>query len=457
MVNIKSMFANLTDRLSNVFDRLRGRGVLSEDDVKEAMREVRIALLEADVALPVVKDFIHNVTVAAVGHDVLKSITPGQMVVKIVYDELVKTLGRDVVELNLAAVSPATILMLGLQGSGKTTSTAKLGHFLQTKRRKKVLMASVDIYRPAAQQQLAILGQQAHIDTLDIIAGELPLQIADRAMDKARRGGYDILIIDTAGRLHIDDTLMSELKTLKEKIKPIESLLVADTMIGQDAITMAQSFHTQISITGIILTRVDGDARGGAALSMRAVTQCPIKFLGTGERINEWEEFDPERIASRILDKGDIVALVEKATEAFTSDEAEKMAKKMQKGIFDLDDFAIQLQQISKIGGFTSLLGMLPGMGKMKEQIKSSGINDKSLIHQLAIIRSMTMQERRNPKILNGSRRRRIAQGSGRAVHEVNKLLKQHQDMAQAMKRMNQLGEKGLARQGMGALFSQRK
>ena len=451
------MFSNLTERLSTVFDRLKGRGALAEADVREAMREIRIALLEADVALPVVKEFIQNVTTAAIGQEVLRSVTPGQMVVKIVHDQLIKILGSDVNQLNLSSSPPAVILMLGLQGSGKTTSTAKIAHYLQTKRRKKVLMASVDIYRPAAQQQLAILGQQASIDTVPIVTNEKPLQIVDRAMEMARRGGYDVLFVDTAGRLHVDDDLMHELKQLKITLQPVDSLLVADTMTGQDAVVMAQSFHSQIGVTGMVLTRIDGDARGGAALSMRAVTGCPIKFLGTGERISELEEFDPERIANRILDMGDVVALVEKASEAFESAEIDKLAKKMQKGVFDLDDFATQLQQISKMGGLSSLLGMLPGMGKMKDQIGQAGVNDKSLAHQLAIIRSMTKHERRNPKILNASRRRRIAQGSGRGVHEVNKILKQHQDMALAMKRMNQWGEKGLKRQGLSALFSRHK
>lgn len=461
------MFKNLGDRLTGIFSNLTKRGALSEEDVTLALREVRIALLEADVALPVVKDFIKSVKEKAIGQDVIKSVTPGQMVVKIVHEHLVQMLGGtddgesdsaafDAFQkqpLNLATKPPATLMMAGLQGSGKTTFSAKIAAFLKTKHNKKVLMASTDIYRPAAREQLATLGTQIEVETLEIIQDEQPLAIAERALEKARLEAFDVLILDTAGRLSIDDALMGELAALKKRVNPVETLLAADAMTGQDAVGVAGTFHEKIGVTGIILSRIDGDARGGAALSMRSVTGCPIKFLGTGERVHEIEVFHPNRIANRILDMGDIVSLVEKAAEMVDQDDAQAMAAQMQKGNFTLDDMAKQLGQISKMGGMNSILGMLPGMGKMQDKIDAAGINDGMVNKQIAIIRSMTKKERRNYKLLNGSRKRRIAAGSGSTVPEVNRLLKQYKDMTLAMKRFQKMGKKGLMRQGMASLF----
>jgi signal recognition particle subunit SRP54 len=449
------MFENLSDRLGQVFAKLRKRGALSEEDVNAAMREIRVALLEADVALPVVKDFIDKVKEQAIGQEVIKSITPGQMVVKIVHDHLVEMLGGEGTGLNLATTPPAVILMVGLQGSGKTTSTAKLAKLIKEKNNKKVLLASTDIYRPAAREQLETLGQQAQIDTLDIIADEKPQAIAKRAYEKAKLEGYDVLFVDTAGRLHIDQELMDELAQLRKFLKPVEIVLTADSMTGQDAVNVAKSFHEQLGLTGIVLTRIDGDARGGAALSMRAVTGCPIKYVGVGERIDQLEPFHPERIASRILDMGDVVTLVEKAAETI-DEEAEAIAKKMQQGQFDFNDMAVQLRQITKMGGFSSLLGMLPGVGKFKDQIQQSGIDDKLIKHQIAIIQSMSAAERQDHRLLNGSRKRRIAMGSGTTVPEVNRLVKQYMDMLDTMKRLKKLGQKGLMRHGLRGLFGRK-
>ncbi len=449
------MFKNLSDRLNGIFSKLTKRGALSEEDVTAAMREVRIALLEADVALPVVKDFITQVKEKAIGQDVLTSVTPGQMVVKIVHEHLIEVLGG--VEgdnaLNLAAVPPVVIMMTGLQGSGKTTTTAKIAKFLKDKKNKKSLMASTDIYRPAAREQLETLGQQAEVDTLDIIADEKPLEIVKRALEKARLEAYDVLFIDTAGRLHIDDDLMDELVHIRDLSKPTEILLAADAMTGQDAVTVAKAFQEKVGVTGIILSRVDGDARGGAALSMRQITGCPIKFVGVGERLEELEVFHPDRIAGRILDMGDVVSLVEKVAETLDQEEAEDLAKQMQKGVFTLDDMAKQLGQVSKMGGMSSMLGMLPGIGKIQDKIEASGIDDSMVAKQVAIIRSMTKKERRNYKLLKASRKRRVAMGSGTSVPEVNRLLKQYKDMMLAMKRFNKMGKKGLMRQGMAGLF----
>jgi signal recognition particle subunit SRP54 len=447
------MFSSLGNRLGDIFDRLRKRGALTEGDVDAALREVRVALLEADIALAVVKDFTLHVKEKAIGQEVLKSITPGQMVVKIVYDQLVEILGGEGVEINLSATPPITMMVMGLQGSGKTTSTAKIARLISTKKRKKVLMASVDIYRPAAREQLRILGEQAHLDTLDIIEDESPLDIVKRAYQKARLEGYDALLVDTAGRLHIDDFLMKELKELKDFLKPVESLLVADAMMGQEAANIAKTFHEKVGLTGIVLTRVDGDARGGAALSVRHVTGCPIKLIGVGERIEQIEEFHPERIASRILDMGDVLSLVEKAADTVDREEAESLAKKMAKGQFDMDDLAKQLRQVTKMGGLGGMMGMIPGINKFKHQIQQAGIDEKMIVRQLAIVSSMTKFERKNPKLLNGSRRKRIAIGSGTSVTDVNRLLKQFYDMQDMMKRMNKLGEKGLKRQGLRGLL----
>ncbi|MCW8861162.1 MAG: signal recognition particle protein [Rhodospirillales bacterium] len=440
------MFEALSNRLGEVFDRLKKRGALSEADVDAALREVRVAMLEADVALPVVKDFVASVRERAIGKEVLKSITPGQMVVKIVHDHLIEMLGTDGSGINLAANPPAAILMVGLQGSGKTTTTAKLAIRLTKSERKKVLMASLDIYRPAAQQQLEVLGRQAEIDTLPVIFGEQPVAIATRAMKVGREQAYDVVLLDTAGRLHIDDALMAEVAKVRDAAKPVETLLVADAMTGQDAVTIAREFKDKVGVTGIVLTRVDGDARGGAALSMRAVAECPIKFLGSGEKLDALEAFHADRIAGRILGMGDVVSLVEKAADTIEQAEAEKVAARAMKGQMSLDDLLAQLRQIKKMGNLEGLMGMLPGVGKIKKQMAEANVNDKMIARQEAILLSMTPVERRNPKLLNGSRRRRIALGSGTSVQEVNRLLKQFQQMSTMMKKMGKMGKKGLMR-----------
>lgn len=448
------MFDSLSDNLSKIFSKLKGKGVLSEDDVNTAMREVRIALLEADVALPVVKDFINKVKERAIGQEVVKSISPAQMVIKIVQDNLVETLGSDSAELNLNVPAPAVIMMAGLQGSGKTTSAAKLALNLRRKKGKKVLLASLDIYRPAAQKQLEILAKQIEVGSLPIIEGEKPEKITKRALEVARLEGYDILVLDTAGRLHIDKELMHELQIVKKLANPVETLLVADCLTGQDAVNIASQFQSQIGITGIILTRVDGDSRGGAALSMRQVTGCPIKFIGVGEKVSEFEEFHPDRIASRILGMGDIIALVERAAENVDIEEAKKLQQKMKKGSFDLDDLAGQFKTMRKMGGIGSLMGMLPGIGKFKKQIdESGGIDERMLIRQESIIYSMTKKERRNPKLLNGSRKRRIAAGSGVEVQEVNRLLKQFKDMETMMKKFSKMDKKSIMRGGLKGMM----
>jgi signal recognition particle subunit SRP54 len=447
------MFDSLSNRLTEVFDRLKKRGALSEADVDAALREIRVALLEADVALDVVKDFIEAVRVRAVGEEVIRSVTPGQMVIKIVNDHLTEMLGAETVEINLAARPPVPIMMVGLQGSGKTTTSAKLAVFLRDRQRKKVLMASLDVRRPAAQQQLKVLGEETSIETLSIVPLESPEAIARRAMDTARKEGYDVVILDTAGRLHIDDDLMAEAAKIHDIAKPAETLFVADAMTGQDAVIASEAFHRMVHVTGVVLTRIDGDARGGAALSIRAVTGCPIKLLGTGEKIDALEVFHPERIASRILGMGDVVSLVEKAAETVDEEDAEALARKMQKGQLDLDDFAKQLRQVRKMGGMGGILGMLPGIGKMKKQLAGANIDEKALARQEAIIMSMTPAERRNPKVFNGSRRRRIAAGSGTTVQDVNRLLKQFQEMSRAMKRMNKLGQKGMMRHGLPGMM----
>jgi signal recognition particle subunit SRP54 len=434
------MFEGLTGRLGTIFDRLRGRGALSEDDVAAALREVRIALLEADVALPVVKDFIAGVREQAVGEKVLKSVTPGQLVVKIVHDRLVELLGGDTAELAKGASPPAIYLMVGLQGSGKTTTSAKLALRLRLKQRQKVLLASLDVRRPAAQEQLEILAGQAQVTSLPIIRGQDAATITRRALDTARREGYDALILDTAGRLHIDEELMQELHEVGQIARSHEVLLVADALTGQDAVNVAREFHERIGVTGIVLTRMDGDARGGAALSMRQVTGRPIKLAGVGERLDALEAFHPERVASRILGMGDVVSLVEKAAESIDRDEAEKLARRLQKGQFDLEDLQAQLQQIKKMGGMGGILGMLPGVAKVKKQMAEAKVDEKAIARQSAIISSMTPRERRNAKLIGASRKRRIAAGSGTSVQEVNKLLKQHQQMQTMMKRMKKMG-----------------
>jgi len=447
------MFEGLQTRLGDVFDRLRKRGALSEADVVAAMRDIRVALLEADVALPVVRDFIAKVQERAVGAEVVRSVTPGQMVVKIVNDSLVEMLGAESAEVNLAGTPPVAILMVGLQGSGKTTTAAKIGLRLKDKQKKKVLLASLDVQRPAAQEQLAILGQQSGVATLPIIAGQNAPQIARRAMDAARLGGYDAVILDTAGRLHIDDDLMAEAAQVRDIARPLETLLVADAMTGQDAVNVAKSFNERIGITGIVLTRTDGDARGGAALSMRAVTGQPIKLIGVGEKLDALEPFHPARIASRILGMGDVVTLVEKAVADLEQADAERLNAKIQKGQFDLDDFAKQLRQIRKMGGMGGVLGLLPGIAKAKAQIAKANIDEKILVRQEAIILSMTPRERKNPDLIKASRKRRIAAGSGTDVSDVNKVLKQFMEMTRVMKQMNKLGQKGMMRHGIPGLF----
>ncbi len=446
------MFESLSSRLGEVFERLKRRGALSETDVAEALREVRVALLEADVALPVVKDFIATVKERAVGQEVVRSVTPGQMVVKIVHDCLTETLGA-AEEINLLATPPVPILMVGLQGSGKTTTSAKIALRLKTLDKKKVLLASLDIYRPAAQQQLEILARQADVGSLPVLMGEKPVAIARRAMETGRREGYDVVILDTAGRLHIDDVLMAEVAEVRDAVKPAETLLVVDAMTGQDAVNLAREFNQKIGVSGLVLTRVDGDARGGAALSMRAVTGRPIKFLGAGEKLDALEVFHPDRVAGRILGMGDVVSLVEKAIGSFEEDEAEKLAAKMAKGKFDLDDMASQFRQVKKMGDLKGIIGMLPGIGKIKKQIDDAKIDNKMIDRQEAIILSMTKGERKNPDLIKASRKRRIAAGAGVSVQDVNKLLKQFQQMADMMKKVSKMGQKGLMRHGLPGLF----
>ncbi|HEX4848238.1 MAG TPA: signal recognition particle protein [Novosphingobium sp.] len=444
------MFDALSDRLGTVFDRLRGRGALNEQDVRDAMREVRIALLEADVALPVVRRFIDEVTEKAVGQSVLKSVTPGQQVVKIVNDALVDMLGgEDVPGLDLNAAPPVVIMMVGLQGSGKTTTTAKLGKLLKEKYGKKALMASLDVNRPAAQEQLKVLGEQVGVSTLPIIPGQQPTEIATRALQAAKLQAIDVLLLDTAGRLHVDQALMDEMRAVAGISAPKEVLLVVDSLAGQDAVNVAKSFTEQVDLTGVVLTRMDGDARGGAALSMRHVTGKPIKFAGVGEKLDALEVFQPSRVASRILGMGDVVSIVEKAAQAIEQEEAERMAERMAKGQFDMNDLRSQLRQMQKMGGLGALAGMMPGMKKAKAAMQASGMDDRVLLRMDAIIGSMTPKERAKPDLLNAKRKIRIAKGSGVQVQDVNKLLKMHQEMERAMKQIKKMG--GLA--GLGKLF----
>ncbi|MCB2072258.1 MAG: signal recognition particle protein [Novosphingobium sp.] len=444
------MFDSLSDRLGGVFDKLRGRGALKEQDVRDAMREVRIALLEADVALPVVRRFIDHVTEKAVGQSVLKSVTPGQQVVKIVNDALVEMLGgEEAVGLDLAAAPPVVIMMVGLQGSGKTTTTAKLAKLLKEKQGKKPMMASLDVNRPAAQEQLKVLGEQVGVATLPIIPGQAPADIATRAVQAAKLQAIDVLLLDTAGRLHVDQALMDEMKAVASISTPKETLLVVDSLTGQDAVNVAQSFAGQVDLTGVILTRMDGDARGGAALSMRAVTGKPIKFAGTGEKIDAIEPFHPGRVAGRILGMGDIVSMVEKAAEAVEAEDAERLAQRIAKGQFDMDDLRTQLRQMQKMGGLGMLAGLMPGMKKAKAAMANSGMDDKVLVRMDAIIGSMTPKERTRPELLNAKRKIRIANGSGTQVQDVNKLIKMHQEMSRAMKKIKKMG--GL--QGLAAAF----
>ena len=448
------MFDSLSGRMTGVFDRLRTRGALSEADVAEAMREVRLAMLDSDVALPVVKDFINRVRERAIGAEVLESISPGQAVAKIVNDALVEALGgAGAVPLNLNAAAPIPILMVGLQGSGKTTTAGKLGLRLGGRERRRVLLASLDTQRPAAQLQLAQLAQRAGVVSLPIVAGQTPVQIAQRAMETGRREGYDIVILDTAGRLSIDEALMEEVRQIRAATNPAETLLVVDAMTGQDAVNTARAFNEAVGVTGIVMTRMDGDARGGAALSMRHITGAPIKLTGSGEKLDALEDFHPERVAGRILGLGDLAGLVEKASDTLDAEESEKLALKMLRGKFDLDDYAAQIKQINKMGSISGILDMLPGMRQMKSQLAGKDLDTSVLKRHTAIISSMTKSERRTPDIIKASRKKRIAAGSGATVQEVNRLLKQFDDMSTMMKRINKLGAKGLMRQGLGALM----
>ncbi len=447
------MFESLSGRLSGVFEKLTKRGALSEADVDAAMREVRVALLEADVALPVVRSFVKSAKEKAIGEQVLRSVTPGQMVVKIVNDHLTELLGGEAEEINLAAVPPVPVMMVGLQGSGKTTTTAKLALRLKDKDKKRVLMASLDVARPAAQEQLKVLGEQAEVATLPIIAGQMPVDIAKRAMQAAKLQGADVVLLDTAGRLHVDEALMAEAAAVRDAVGAVEILLVADALTGQDAVNVAEQFKSRIGVTGVVLTRVDGDGRGGAALSMRATTGAPIKFIGVGEKLDALEVFHPERIASRILGMGDVVSLVEKAAETVSVEDAEALAAKLEKGSFDLNDLSQQLKQMRKMGGLQGMMGLLPGVGKMKQQMAQANIDERALVRQEAIISSMTPKERKNPKIIGGSRKKRIAAGSGVQVQDVNRLLKQHKQMSVMMKRVKKLGKKGVARTGLQGIL----
>ena len=440
------MFESLSERLSGIFDGLTRRGALSEKDVSTALREIRRALIEADVALEVVREFTESVREKAVGASVVKSVTPGQMVVKIVHDELVAMLGEEGAQIDLNAPAPVAVMMVGLQGSGKTTTTGKIALRMKDRDRKKVLMASLDTRRPAAQEQLRQLGEQTEVDTLPIVEGQDPVQIANRAMQAAKLGGYDVVLLDTAGRTSIDEPLMVEMADIKNAANPHEILLVADSLTGQDAVNLAQNFDSRVGVTGIVLTRIDGDGRGGAALSMRAVTGKPIKLLGVGEKMDALEDFYPKRIADRILGMGDIVSLVEKAAQTIDAEQAEAMAKKMQKGLFDMDDLSQQLGQMSQMGGMGSIMKMMPGIGKMAKQIEAAGLDDNIFKKQQAIISSMTRQERRTPKLLNASRKKRIAAGSGTSVQEINQLIKMHRQMADMMKSMS--GKKGKGMMG---------
>jgi signal recognition particle subunit SRP54 len=436
------LFDNLSERLGGILDRLTGRGALSEADVDAAMREVRRALLEADVSLDVVRSFTDRVREQAVGATVVKSVTPGQMVVKIVHDELVATLGADGQTIDLNAVPPVAIMMVGLQGSGKTTTTAKLARRLTQRDKRKVLMASLDVYRPAAMEQLAVLGRDLDIPTLPIVAGQKPAQIARRALEAGKLGGYDVVLLDTAGRTTLDEEMMAEAAEIKSTANPHEVLLVADSLTGQDAVNLARAFDQRVGLTGIVLTRVDGDGRGGAALSMRAVTGKPIKLIGTGEKTDALEDFHPSRIAGRILGMGDVVSLVERAAANIDAEKAARTAERMRKGQFDLNDMREQLMQMAGMGGISGLMGMMPGIAKMKNQIAAAGIDDRIIKRQVAVIDSMTRQERKNPDILKASRKKRIASGAGLEVQEVNKLLKMHRNMADMMKAMGS-GKRG--------------
>ncbi len=448
------MFENLSERLGGVFDRLTKQGALSEDDVKTALREVRVALLEADVSLPVARQFVKAVEKKATGASVTKSVTPGQQVVKIVHDELIATLAGEGEPGKLKIDNPpAPILMVGLQGGGKTTTTAKLAKRLKERDGKTVLMASLDVNRPAAMDQLAILGTQIGVDTMPIVKGEDPVAIAKRAKTQAGLGGYDVYLLDTAGRLSIDEELMAQVEAVRDVANPRETLLVVDGLTGQDAVHTAENFDNRVGITGVVLTRMDGDGRGGAALSMRAITGKPIKFVGLGEKMDALETFEPERIAGRILGMGDIVALVEKAQQTLEAEQAERMMKRFQKGQFNMNDLRMQLEQMIKMGGVAGMMEMMPGMGKMAKQVDSADMDDKMIKRQIALINSMTKMERANPQILQASRKKRIAAGAGMEVSDLNKLLKMQRQMSDMMKKMGKMGKGGMLKQAMRGMF----
>ena len=446
------MFKNLSDRLTGIFEKIKSKGSLKENDVEEALREVRIALLEADVALSVVKEFLEKAKKKASGSKLIKSISPGQLVIKIVNDTLIEILGNKEDPINLKVTPPVIILMVGLQGSGKTTTSAKIAKRLKIKDKKKVLMSSLDVQRPAAQEQLATLGKQVEVSTVDIIKGQKPVDIAKRSLEQAKKESFDVLILDTAGRLQIDNELMEEVKSVSKETNPNEILLVSDAMIGQESVNVAREFNEKLKLTGIVLTRLDGDARGGAALSMKSVTGCPIKLIGVGEKMDALEIFHPDRIANRILGMGDVVTLVEEASETIKKEDAEKLNKKVIEGQFTLNDLATQLKQMKKIGGLKGILSKLPGANKIQDRMDTANIDDKVIIKQQAIISSMTIEERENYKILHASRKKRIAKGSGATIQEVNKLLKQYHTMLKMMKKYGKMDKKSLMRQGFGDL-----
>jgi len=449
------MFQTLTQNFTKIFDKIKSTGTLSEAQIDDAMRSVRIALLEADVALPVVKEFIDNVKAKAKGQDVIRSVSPAQMVIKIIHDEIVNllALSEEESKLSLNTTPPANILVVGLQGSGKTTATAKLALKLK-KQNKKILMVSLDTYRPSAQEQLEILAKNIGVDSLEIIKGQNPIEITNRAISDAKLSAYDVVIYDSAGRLHVDEEMIDEVDKVKKLTKPSETLLVIDSMIGQDAVTVAKTFDERLEITGVIVSRIDGDSRGGAALSVRYITGKPIKFLSSGENPEDFEEFDAKRIASRILNMGDVVSLVEKAADVIDQKEAAKTAEKIKKGKFDLDDYISQIRTIKKLGGISSIMGMIPGLSKFSDKINNSSINEKMFVHQEAIVSSMTKKERKNPAILNASRKNRIVSGSGTTIQQVNTLLKQFKQISTMMKKASRMDPTSLMRGGIGKLFS---
>ena len=447
------MFKNLSERLTGIFEKIKSKGALKENDVEETLREVRIAFLEADVSLSVVKEFLEKAKKKAVGSKLIKSISPGQLVIKIVNDTLVEILGHKEDPINLKSIPPVVILMVGLQGSGKTTTSAKIANRLKIKDKKKVLMASLDVQRPAAQEQLATLGKQIEVSTVNIVASQKPIDIAKRSLDQAKKECFDVLILDTAGRLQIDNQLMEEVASVNKLTNPNEVLLVSDAMIGQESVNVAKEFNDKLKLTGIVLTRLDGDARGGAALSMKSVTGCPIKLIGTGEKMDALEIFYPDRIANRILGMGDVVSLVEEASETIKKEDAKQLNKKIQEGQFTLNDLAKQLKQMKKIGGLKGILAKLPGASKIQDQMDKANIDDKLIVKQQAIISSMTVEERENYKILHALRKRRIASGSGTTIQEVNKLLKQYHIMLKMMKKYGKMDKKLLMRQGFGNII----